>query len=88
MNVEKLLGSIWYKNQNFVNVHLTLQGELEMLNSEKEHQVLAAANMWSNVFHNYRAHTPDECKQLPFYTIFTNRQAQALLKMCESQGIV
>jgi hypothetical protein len=88
MDVENLIGSIWQKTRNFLNINLEMLGKFEMLKEEKDYQILAVANMWSFIFKNYSTHTLEECKQLPFYTVFTNRQAQVLLKTCQNSGMI
>lgn len=88
MDVENLMGSIWQKTRNFLNINLKMDGNFEMLKEEKDYQTLAAANMWSFIFKNYSTHTLEECKQLPFYTVFTNRQAQVILKTCQNSGLI
>ncbi len=86
--VSALIGSIWEKTRNFVNVHLKIQGDQEAIRSEEYYQLHACANMWSNICKAYSTHTLEECKQLPFYTIFTNRQAQALKMFGETSGLI
>lgn len=88
LNVENLIGSIWLKTRNFLNKNFERDGSFEILKKEKDYQILAVANMWSFIIKNYSTHTPEECSQLPFYTVFTNRQAQVLLKTCQNSGLI
>lgn len=87
INADQVIGSLWQKTRSFLNINLELQGLSKMLTEEKEYQLLAAANMWSGVFKNYSTYPPEECKQLPFYTVFTNRQAQVILQLCNDSGL-
>lgn len=79
LQIDDLIGSIWLKTKNFLNINLVIHERHAELKEEKEYQTLAVANMWSNIITDYSTHSLDECKQLPFYTVFTNRQAQVLL---------
>ena len=80
IDVEQVIGSLWLKTRGFLISNLELQGLKEIETEERYYQLLSSAKMWDAIIYDYSHHTLEECKQLPFFTIFTNRQAQVLIE--------